>query len=65
MAHLLQPGTRRTYDTFARCRDCGRVYWHGAHARRLADAVAEALEGSGGSDCGGGSDSGGAYGNAE
>ena len=31
----LQPGTRRTYDTFAQCRSCGRVYWRGAHSRRL------------------------------
>lgn len=37
----LPAGTRRTYDTFARCHDCGRVYWHGAHARHL-DAVVDA-----------------------
>lgn len=65
VAHLLRPGTRRTYDTFARCVDCGRVYWHGAHARRLADAVAQAEAVRRGPDCGGGSDSGGAYGHAE
>jgi uncharacterized protein len=35
----LLPGTRRTYDSFARCRSCGRVYWRGAHARRLAALV--------------------------
>jgi uncharacterized protein with PIN domain len=40
--HLLRPGTRRTYDTFARCRDCGRVYWRGAHGDRLEALVAEA-----------------------
>ncbi|MGN6612109.1 MAG: Mut7-C RNAse domain-containing protein, partial [Angustibacter sp.] len=33
--HLLEPGTRRTYTTFARCPACGQVYWRGAHARRL------------------------------
>jgi uncharacterized protein with PIN domain len=65
VAHLLQPGTRRTYDTFARCRDCGRVYWRGAHARHLADVVDEALSVSRSSDCGGGAHSGGAYGHAE
>jgi uncharacterized protein len=65
VAHLLRPGTRRTYDTFARCVDCGRVYWHGAHARRLADAVAQAEAVRRGPDCGGGSDSGGAYRHAE
>jgi uncharacterized protein len=37
----LQPGTRRTYDVFARCTDCGRVYWRGAHSRRL-EAIVDA-----------------------
>jgi uncharacterized protein len=40
--HLLQPGTRRSYDTFARCRSCGHLYWRGAHAGRLAAVVANA-----------------------
>jgi len=40
--HLLRPGTRRSYDTFARCRDCGHVYWRGAHGDRLEALVAEA-----------------------
>ncbi len=35
----LQPGTRRTYETFARCQSCGRVYWRGAHSRRLEATV--------------------------
>jgi len=38
----LQPGTRRTYQAFARCQDCGKVYWRGAHSRRLERIVAEA-----------------------
>jgi len=38
----LLPGTRRTYDVFARCPACGRVYWHGAHGRRLDRIVAAA-----------------------
>lgn len=42
--HLLQPGTRRTYDEFARCAGCGRPYWRGAHARRLEAAVHRAHE---------------------
>lgn len=37
---LLEPGTLRTYDAFSRCDSCGRVYWRGAHARRL-EAVIE------------------------
>ncbi len=65
VAHLLQPGTRRTHDTFARCRSCGRVYWRGAHARGLEDVVTEALSVSRGSHCGGGTDSGGVFGHAE
>ena len=36
---LLPPGTRRTYQDFARCTGCGRVYWRGAHSRRLAAIV--------------------------
>jgi uncharacterized protein len=39
---LLQPGTRRTQERFARCPACGQVYWHGAHSRRLARIVAAA-----------------------
>lgn len=42
VADLLPPGTRRTYDEFARCRECGRLYWRGAHARRLEALVAAA-----------------------
>jgi uncharacterized protein with PIN domain len=36
---LLRPGTRRTYDAFARCGSCGQIYWHGAHTGRLAALV--------------------------
>jgi uncharacterized protein with PIN domain len=35
----LQPGTRRTYTSFARCESCGRVYWRGAHSKRLEATV--------------------------
>jgi uncharacterized protein len=38
---VLQPGTRRTYQAFSRCAGCGRVYWRGAHSRRL-DGIIEA-----------------------
>ena len=40
---LLQPGTRRTYQAFARCTACGQVYWHGAHSARLEAIVAAAI----------------------
>jgi uncharacterized protein len=39
VADLLEPGTRRSYSEFARCRSCGRVYWQGAHGRDLARVV--------------------------
>ncbi|RCG23393.1 hypothetical protein DQ384_34070 [Sphaerisporangium album] len=38
----LLPGTRRSYDTFARCHACGQVYWRGAHADRLQSIVERA-----------------------
>jgi uncharacterized protein with PIN domain len=37
VADLLEPGTRRSYDEFSRCTACGRVYWRGAHARRIEE----------------------------
>jgi uncharacterized protein with PIN domain len=40
VADALQPGTLRTQERFARCRSCGRVYWRGAHGRRLDRLVA-------------------------
>jgi uncharacterized protein with PIN domain len=45
---LLQPGTRRTYQVFARCPACGRVYWRGAHSGRLEEIVAAAIRAVGG-----------------
>lgn len=41
VADQLEPGTRQCYDDFARCQACARVYWHGAHSRRL-DAIVKA-----------------------
>ncbi|WP_369135373.1 Mut7-C RNAse domain-containing protein [Modestobacter sp. I12A-02662] len=38
----LEPGTRRSFDDFSRCTRCGRVYWRGAHARRIDALVAQA-----------------------
>lgn len=34
-------GVRDRFDRFARCPDCGRVYWEGTHHARLAALVAE------------------------
>ncbi|MGY1605955.1 Mut7-C RNAse domain-containing protein [Geodermatophilus sp. SYSU D00700] len=42
VAARLGPGTRRTATDFSRCPGCGRVYWRGAHARRIDALVARA-----------------------
>jgi uncharacterized protein with PIN domain len=39
IVELLEPGTKRTQENFARCDRCGRVYWHGAHGARLRTVV--------------------------
>jgi uncharacterized protein with PIN domain len=39
VADQLQSGTRRSYDAFARCTQCGRAYWRGAHHERLEAIV--------------------------
>ncbi|MEU7579360.1 Mut7-C RNAse domain-containing protein [Streptomyces sp. NPDC041068] len=44
VADLLEGGTRGTYDVFAQCGDCARVYWRGAHHDRLEAIVEGALE---------------------
>ena len=36
----LEPGTVRSYDGFAECGRCARVYWRGAHSSRLDALVA-------------------------
>ncbi|GHF21027.1 Mut7-C RNAse domain-containing protein [Streptomyces morookaense] len=44
----LEHGTQRTYDVFAQCTACGRVYWRGAHHARLQTIVDEAVREFGG-----------------
>lgn len=44
----LEGGTRRTYDVFAQCTNCGRVYWRGAHHAQLEAIVDEAMREFGG-----------------
>jgi hypothetical protein len=46
----LLPGTRRTYQVFSRCPACGRVYWRGAHSRRLEAIVDSAVRAAAGCD---------------
>jgi uncharacterized protein with PIN domain len=43
IADRLEPGTRRTVEDFVRCPACDRIYWRGAHARRIDARVREAL----------------------
>ncbi|NBM15030.1 Mut7-C RNAse domain-containing protein [Streptomyces sp. GC420] len=43
VAHRLEGGTRSTYDVFAACTACDRVYWRGAHNDRLVRIVEEAV----------------------
>lgn len=38
----LLPGTKRTYQQFSRCADCGQVFWRGAHSSRLGAIVTAA-----------------------
>jgi uncharacterized protein with PIN domain len=35
----LEPLTRRYYDDFSRCAECGRIYWPGSHHARLVGLV--------------------------
>lgn len=44
----LQQGTQRSYDVFAQCTACERVYWRGAHHARLEAIVEGALREFGG-----------------
>ncbi|MEU1133738.1 Mut7-C RNAse domain-containing protein [Streptomyces sp. NPDC005900] len=48
VADVLEGGTRGTYDVFAQCGECSRVYWRGAHHDRLEAIVAGAMEEFGG-----------------
>lgn len=42
VAGRLEPGTLRTQTDFSRCPACGRVFWRGAHARRIDELVRRA-----------------------
>jgi len=35
IADQLAPKTRRYYDRFLQCRDCGQIYWAGSHFKHL------------------------------
>ena len=39
----LLPKTRRYYDAFAVCRDCGRIYWEGSHHQDMQRSLTRLL----------------------
>ncbi|GAA0569934.1 Mut7-C RNAse domain-containing protein [Actinomadura livida] len=38
----LEAGTRRSYDVYGRCANCGQLYWRGAHGGHLERIVEDA-----------------------
>jgi len=40
----LEPKTRRYYDTFYRCPDCGKIYWEGSHVAHMSETIRRAIE---------------------
>jgi uncharacterized protein len=40
----LEPLTKRYYNNFARCTDCGQVYWAGSHRERLDPKLKKILD---------------------
>lgn len=47
---FLEDGTERSYDVFAQCTACERVYWNGAHHSSLQTIVDDALRTHGGAE---------------
>ncbi|MGI9319912.1 MAG: Mut7-C RNAse domain-containing protein [Thiogranum sp.] len=41
--HQLEPKTRRYYDRFLQCEQCGQVYWQGSHHKRAGQLIGELL----------------------
>ncbi|MGW1889643.1 Mut7-C RNAse domain-containing protein [Streptomyces sp. NPDC002004] len=52
VADQLEGGTQRSYDVFAQCVECARVYWRGAHHDRLERIVGSAVAEFGRTDSG-------------
>jgi uncharacterized protein with PIN domain len=44
----LEEGTQRSFDVFAQCTACERIYWRGAHHARLSEIVDGAVREFGG-----------------
>lgn len=41
----LQPNTRRYYDDFFMCNQCGNIYWKGSHYQRMKQFIEQVLNG--------------------
>ena len=39
----LEPKTRRYYDEFYQCTQCGQVYWQGSHVARMAELIQQVM----------------------
>jgi hypothetical protein len=37
----LEPKTRKYFDSFMRCSDCGQIYWQGSHRARSLHLIEE------------------------
>ena len=45
IVHLLEPGTRKSYEKFFQCESCNKVYWHGAHVKNIVKTLKQIAEG--------------------
>lgn len=41
--HRLLPKTKRHFDDFKRCRECGKIYWRGSHYERLLSNISKLI----------------------
>ena len=41
--HRLEPLTRKYFDVFRRCSNCGKIYWQGSHHSRLRELLDRVL----------------------
>jgi len=41
--HRLEPKTRRYYQEFLQCSECGQIYWQGSHHQRAQRLIKEFL----------------------
>ncbi len=44
--NLLEPNTKRYFDEFKQCADCGKIYWKGSHYERMLALIQWAIRAS-------------------